>query len=172
MTTELKFEFDKYGCNLSNKFEKLLSCAEYSDVTLVCEDDKQFKQHKVILASCSESFRKMFKSDYHSIVYLRGVKSEHMSILLNFMYCGSAVLPESLVADVIQLGVDLQVIGLNHDEQGVCDLLLPSDPQLVPADQPNDVIPSHFLEQSSQNDNYEKENGVKEDKISDNSENS
>ena len=43
-------EFDTYT---TLAFKDLLFETDFADVTLVCDDDKQFSAHKVILSACS-----------------------------------------------------------------------------------------------------------------------
>ena len=51
-------EFDSYT---SKTFRDLLSSQEYTDVTLVCDDDDVIRAHKVILSACSPFFSRILK---------------------------------------------------------------------------------------------------------------
>ena len=72
---------------------------DFSDVTLACEDGQQIETHKVILAASSPFFRDLLKRNRnpHPIIYMRGVKSETLAAIVDFLYCGEAnVFPENL----------------------------------------------------------------------------
>ena len=160
---------------MAANFQKFLENGEHSDVTIVCDDDKQLKLHKVILASCSETFNKMFSSNTSSstTVYLRGVESRPMKLLVKFMYAGSITVPEIMLPDLLKLGEDLKVLGLVVPQEellqpSVLDgdgglvvlaekLHQPAEPALhlvVPGEDaggPSDqVVPPHFLELTSE----------------------
>ena len=45
-----------------NSFRELINEHEFADVTLVSNDDKQVKAHKVILSSCSPVFKNILLS--------------------------------------------------------------------------------------------------------------
>ena len=60
------------------------SSNELTYVTLVSEDKKHFKAHKVVLSACSPVFKSIFGDSImsNSIIYLRGIQSlETESIL-------------------------------------------------------------------------------------------
>ena len=175
MSTEYLCKFEHYRSNLAANFQKFLENGKHSDVTLVCDDDKQLKLHKVILASCSETFNKMFSSNTSSstTVYLRGVGSRSMKLLVKFMYAGSVTVPEMMLPDLLKLGEDLKVLGLVvpaeellqpsvldgdgglvvpaeklHQPAGpTLHLVVPGEDVGGPSDQ---VVPPHFLELTSE----------------------
>ena len=79
-----------YSEHLKKMLSGMLHSDEYADVTLVCEDKKQLRAHKNILAACSPLFHELLQLDKGSasIVYLRGVFHSEMESLLNFIYLG------------------------------------------------------------------------------------
>ena len=86
MTSELQCKFENYGRNMAVNFKKALQNGDHSDVTVVCDDNKQFKLHKVILAACSDTFKKIFCSNPSTTtVFLRGVQSEPFMKIITFM---------------------------------------------------------------------------------------
>ena len=61
---------DKYTLNwntftdhLQLMFKDLYEQDKYSDVTLVCDDQTQFKAHKIVLSACSPVFKKIIDSN-------------------------------------------------------------------------------------------------------------
>ena len=63
---------------------------KYSDITLVCDDQTQFKAHKIVLRACSPVLKKIIdnNSSQHPLIYLRGIQSYEMDSILQFMYLG------------------------------------------------------------------------------------
>ena len=59
----------------------------YADVTLVSDDQTQFKAHKIVLSACSPVFKKIIDSNpsQHPLIYLRGVQSYEVESILQFM---------------------------------------------------------------------------------------
>ena len=82
-------EFDTYT---TLAFKDLLFETDFADVTLACDDDKQFSAHKVILSACSPFFKKILLRNPHEkpVLYLRGLKNEDLEAILKFMYNGQA----------------------------------------------------------------------------------
>ena len=74
----------------SNSFKELLGQQEFVDVTLVSEDDKQIKAHKVVLSACSPILKQVFVRNphQHPLIFLSGVKYQELESLVNFMYLG------------------------------------------------------------------------------------
>ena len=58
-----------------------------------------FKAHKVVLSACSPFFKSILKRNphQHPLLYLKGVNSQDLGSLLNFMYQGQV--------NVAQVGV-------------------------------------------------------------------
>ena len=76
-----------YSDHLKSMIKELMMNEDFSDVTLVTEDKKQFKAHINILSACSPVFNDILKKDKNSspVMYLRGiVYSELESIHLSW----------------------------------------------------------------------------------------
>ena len=73
-----------YTNHLREMLRNMMSTNELADVTIVSEDKKHFKAHKVVLSACSPVFKSIFGDSImsNSIIYLRGIQSlETESIL-------------------------------------------------------------------------------------------
>merc|ERR1719402_2213690 len=75
--------------NISSAFRELREDKDFFDVTLAC-DDQQIEAHKVVLSACSPFFRKVLKRNPHNhpLLYLKGIKSNDLQSIVNFMYEG------------------------------------------------------------------------------------
>lgn len=74
------------------KFETLLSSEEFSDVTVIAEDGRSFKLHKLILALNSSVFKAMFSTDMKeknkNLVNIKDIRYEVLQELFRFIYYG------------------------------------------------------------------------------------
>ena len=97
---------------------KDLRCDEYFlNVTLVCDDGKQFDAHKLILSSSSSVFHSMLtggNKQAHPIIYLRGTNGKDVQRVLDFMYLGQVEVPENDIDDFLALAKDLKVKGMTE----------------------------------------------------------
>ncbi|XP_065205325.1 speckle-type POZ protein-like [Planococcus citri] len=80
------------ACNLSKNLGQLLEKGEFSDVSLVASDDKEFPAHKNILAAHSPVFAAMFRHDMKETrlnrIHIDDINAETISELLSYIYTG------------------------------------------------------------------------------------
>merc|ERR1712126_533127 len=95
-------------------FGSFLKDGDFADVTLVCEDGNQMEAHKVTLAASSPFFQNLLKRNTHNhpLIYMRGVKSEDLSALINFLYSGEVCVKQENVEAFLLFADELQVQGL------------------------------------------------------------
>ena len=119
MGTTEKFclKWNDFQQNIISTFESLREDTDYTDVTLACEDGQQVEAHKVILAASSPFFQILFRRNRHAhpLIYMRGMKSEDIVAILDFLYYGEAnIFQENLDAFLI-LAEELKLKGLTQD---------------------------------------------------------
>ena len=80
---------------------------EFCDVTLVSEDNKRIRAHKVVLASASTLFRDMFLSNEeeneYEVINLRGVSSRFMTAMCDLIYEGETKVNERECEEFLQI---------------------------------------------------------------------
>ena len=78
--------------NINSAFGNLSKEREFADVTLACENGQQVEAHKMILAASSPFFRNLLQKNKHShpLIYMRGVQSEILLAIIDFLYLGEA----------------------------------------------------------------------------------
>ena len=103
----------------SNAISDLLLDKDFTDVTLVCEDNKQIATHKLIISSCSLFFKNIFKNNPHQnpLIYLKGVKFVHLQSMLKFIYLGQVEVEADDLEEFIATAKDLQVKGLAIEDE-------------------------------------------------------
>ena len=92
MSDKLCLQWNDFKENATSAFGILREDNDFADVTLACEDGKQFETHKVILASSSPFFQNILRRNKHAhpLIYMKGVKSEDLVAIMDFLYCGEA----------------------------------------------------------------------------------
>ena len=125
MSEKLCLQWNDFKENATSAFGILREDADFADVTLACEDGKQFEAHKVILASSSPFFQNILRKNKHPhpLIYMRGLKSEDLVAILDFLYCGEANVYQKNLDSFLAIAEELQLKGLtgktndNEEEQ-------------------------------------------------------
>ena len=102
---------------VSTTFRSLREDTEFTDVTLACEDGIQVEAHKVILAASSPFFQKLLRRNKHPhpLIYMRGMKSEDLVAMMNFLYYGEANINQVNLDSFLAIAEDLKLNGLTRD---------------------------------------------------------
>ena len=82
---------DQYHAKLYRALYDMQDTAALTDVTLMCDDQKQIYAHKVILCASSSVLKRIignFATNSNSVIYLRGIQHEEMEAIINFIYLG------------------------------------------------------------------------------------
>jgi hypothetical protein len=129
-------DFDK---GASNTFKELLGETDFVDVTLVSDDLKQIKAHKVILSACSSIFRKMLQQNpqQQPIIYLTGVAYKEMESMIHFMYLGQTEVNQDDLNHFMEVAAKFDIKGLNQ--------LKPPD-EAIPVDHQEEKFISEKIE--------------------------
>ena len=115
---KLCLKWNDFQENVASAFGQLRSNNEFSDVTLACDDGEQVKAHKVILASSSPFFMELLTKNKHPhpLIYMRGLKSEVLLAILDFLYFGEANLWQEKLDDFLALAMELRLKGLEGND--------------------------------------------------------
>ena len=119
MTSE-KFclNLNDFQHNIISSYQDLRKDGEFSDVTLVCEDDHQIEAHRIILAACSPFFSAVLKRNKHPhpMLYMRGIKAKELVAIVDFIYHGEANIDQEDLDGFLALADELQLKGLASSE--------------------------------------------------------
>ena len=119
MSIQDKFclKWDNFQDNINNVFSSLRKNTYFSDVTLACEDGYQVEVHKVILAASSLFFRNILQRNQHEhpLIYMRGMKSEDLVAIIDFLYYGEANMVETNLGNFLNIADELNLLGLNKE---------------------------------------------------------
>ena len=111
---KLCLNWKNFQQNISSAFRELRSDNDFSDVTLACEDGFQVSAHKVILASSSPFFMNILKMNKnpHPLIYMRGMKSEDLVAIVDFLYHGEAEIEQENLDAFLAVAEELKISGL------------------------------------------------------------
>ena len=87
----------------------------FTDVTLVCDDQKEIKAHKVVLSACSSVFNSIFTQHNLPLIYLRGIQHVEMESILQFIYLGQTSFYQERIKEFLKVAKDLDIKLLNKD---------------------------------------------------------
>merc|ERR1719300_1138861 len=107
-------KWNDFQSTISKHFKQLRDENDFSDVTLVSEDLKQFQTHKIVLTACSSFFKPILKANVHAhpLIYLSGVDSSNLQLILNYIYEGEVQLYQEQLDLFLNVAQKLQISGL------------------------------------------------------------
>ena len=120
----LSLKWNNFEPNVSKSFSSLREENEFYDVTLVSDDETEIKAHKLVLSTCSLLFKNILRGKSHPspMLYLCGVNSEELHLVLDYIYNGEVQVEDIklerflFVAKILKLEGLLECEGLNVEE--------------------------------------------------------
>ena len=115
MSEKLCLQWNEFQENIRSAFRNFRGDNAFADVTLVSEDGQQVEAHKVILATSSPFFQKLFgkNKNPHPLVYMRRVKSFDLLAIVDFLYNGEANVFQENLDSFLAIAEELQLKGLS-----------------------------------------------------------
>jgi len=108
--------WNNFASNGKDLFRDLMDTGNFSDVTLVSDDQHLFKVHKFILSSCSSMFQKMLKNDpANPTIYLRGISHRDIQSVIQFMYLGRTIINKGRMKKFLKVAKDLSLKEIGED---------------------------------------------------------
>ena len=116
MVEKYNLNWETFSEHLQLMFKELYEGEKHSDVTLVCDDQTQFKAHKFVLSACSPVFKKIIDNNpsQEPLIYLRGIQSYEMESILQFMYLGEGRFFYERMVEFIKVAKDLEVTEISN----------------------------------------------------------
>ena len=152
MSEKLCLQWNDFKDNVNTAFGSLREDCDFADVTLACEDGQQIEAHKVFLAASSPFFQKLLKINRHPhpLIFMRGIKSEDLVAIVDFLYCGEANVYQESLDSFLGIAEELELKGLmggpkNNEEtdRDVQKSQMPSctDDKKANVREPKNVVP-------------------------------
>ena len=88
----------------------------FADVTLACDDGRQFKVHHVIIAASSPVFQNLLKIDKytHPLVYMTDIRSEDLVAVIDFIYYGVVSISHENIDTFLSIAEELKIHGIQR----------------------------------------------------------
>ena len=121
---------EKMSEDFLKHIRELLKSSDFSDVTIVSDDQKIFKGHRNILSGFSPVLKNLFKveSQYHpALLYLNGINSSEINAIMEFIY-GNTI-PKTWTEHLQSAVISLKIKGL-QEQVPVVKTDLPSLPEI------------------------------------------
>ena len=88
----------------------------FADVTLISEDLREVRGHKLVLASGSKVLSRILSrpemGQHQQVLYLRGILHDDLMSILQFIYLGEVTVAQERLASILQAAEDLKVYQL------------------------------------------------------------
>ena len=119
MTEKFCLKWNDFTTNTTKAFGLLRKEDFLQDVTLVGDDNRQVAAHKLVLSSCSQFFKQIFKNNKHShpLICLDGITSTELDNILNYMYDGEVNIFQDDLDRFLAVAQRFKLEGLLGDPQ-------------------------------------------------------
>ena len=157
MGDKFKLTWHTFSFHGQQLLRNLFESQEFTDVTLISDDQHQYKVHKFILSACSTSLKRILSSNpFNTSIYLRGIHHEELESILQFIYLGEATLYHERMNEFLNVAknLDIKEIGKNVIHEGGDE----NDNQNQSVDQEVQVASDE--NQSNVTDEYQKREAV------------
>ena len=106
-----------YSDHLREMLNGIMKSEEFTDVTLVCDDKRQFRAHKIVLSACSSVFKSIITEvpQNNQVIYLRGIQHQELKSILEFMYLGMATCHQERMQEFLNVAKDLEIKEICED---------------------------------------------------------
>jgi len=120
--TQYSVTCDLFPLNLTQYCKEIADTNVFKDVTLVSDDNVEFKTHKALLSCFSQTLRNSFNEDDDLTIVLPGINSGVLQILLHFIYTGNTSFSSVNLEDVMDAGRYLKVEGMTEENVYLQDI--------------------------------------------------
>ena len=146
-----------YTDHLKEMLHYMMASDELTDITLVSEDKKQFKAHKVVLSASSPVFKSIISENVLSnpIIYLRGIKSHEIESILQFIYLGEATFYQERMNEFLNVAKGLEIKEISKDIETPGNKLF-NDVENQESNQTNEISATEDAEEMKVKNNIQK----------------
>ena len=141
MMENFSFKWNGFQSNISKSFGVLRNKDYLHDVTLVGDDCEPVLAHKLVLSTCSEYFKNIFKMNKneiyrHPFICLSGVTFEELNKVLDYIYFGEVQVYQGDIHNFLEIAQRLKIDGLQAIEDAIKDTNVSIEPQETKLEDP------------------------------------
>ena len=172
MAEKFCLKWNDFHSNLSQTFVSSRNIEYLQDVTLVGEDNKQMKVHKLVLSASSQYFSEIFRNNPspNLVLCLEGIGSTELTHILDYIYNGEVSLFQEDLDKFLITARRLKLEGLLETEDETNSSFRANQPKNEKQEEkftPNYYEPSiddcNVVPENFQVSNFEKESLVSND---------
>ena len=103
--------FNKFSEHFQQMLQELYREEKYHDITLLSDDQTQFRVHRFVLSAFSPLLKKLIDNaqNQNLLIFLRGIQKDELKSILEFMYLGEAKFSLDKMSRFIQAAKDLEL---------------------------------------------------------------
>ena len=103
--------WDSYSDHLKGMLHNMMKSEYLTDVTVVCDDKKKYKAHKMVLSACSTVFHDLINDlpQENSVIFLRGIQYHEMESILDYMYLGETTIFQDRMNEFLNVAKSLDI---------------------------------------------------------------
>ena len=118
----ISLRWDQFQMNIPNTFQNVRSSNDFSDVTLISEDELPVEAHRVILSAGSKFFQHVLSratilKHPHPLLYLKGINGDELESILDFLYLGETSVDQHNLTSFLEAAKHLGIKGLVEEEK-------------------------------------------------------
>ena len=117
MGEKFNISWHTYEVHLKEMLQEMFMSPNFSDVTIVCDDQKKIKAHRNVLSASSPIFKNILQQhgeeSKHPIIYLRGIQHSEMESIMQFVYYGQATFYQERINELLAVAKNLEIKGLS-----------------------------------------------------------
>ena len=120
----LDLSWNDFGRNAEKTIRNLANDSLFTDVTLLSDDYKRIKAHKVILSSSSNFFKQVLSETFteQPLLFLKGICHSELQAIIKFIYIGITEIAQKDLGKLMKAAADLQIEGLQEEFKDVEDV--------------------------------------------------
>ena len=114
---KLNITWHTFTNHYRDMLQDLMISNEFADLTLVSDDRKYFKAHKIVLCASSRVLKNIIHDNPSSspLLYLRGVHSQEVESILQFVYLGKATFYGDRINEFLNVAKSLEIKEIGKD---------------------------------------------------------
>ena len=115
----LNLTWPNFSDHVKDVFQDVMTSADFTDVTIVCDDQEQFRAHKLVLSACSPVFKRIISclSTKDAVIYMKGVMHKEMKSILEFIYLGQSTFYEDRLEDFLKVARELDIKEISENRK-------------------------------------------------------
>ena len=119
---KFSLKWNDFSSNVQKSFQNLRKEEDFFDITLVGDDSKHVTAHKLVLASSSEYFKKIFSKNKkyfqsHAMICLEGLNQNDLNNVLDYIYHGEIQIYQHDLDRFLGIAKRLRLEGLIGGEE-------------------------------------------------------